>query len=103
MPSVKVASVSQIPEGGGRCVEVEGRRIALFKKDGEIYAIDDTCTHDDGPLSEGELEGHEVVCPWHGAMFDLRSGEVTSPPAYENVATYKVRIEGDDVEIELAE
>ncbi len=101
MAFVKVASVSDIPDNGGHCVEIEDRRIALFRKDGEIYAIDDTCTHDEASLSEGEIEDHQVVCPLHGATFDLRTGEVTGPPAYDDLNAYKVRINGDDVEVEL--
>lgn len=82
-------------------VEVEGNRIALFNLDGEVYALDDACTHVGGPLSEGPVEGEEVECPWHGSRFDIETGEVTSLPAKENVATYQVRVADDDVEVEV--
>jgi nitrite reductase/ring-hydroxylating ferredoxin subunit len=81
------------------CVAVEGKRIALFNLGGTFYAIDDTCTHRGGPLSEGSIEGEEVICPWHGAHFNITSGDVTAPPAPEGVTPYKVRLTGDVIEI----
>jgi nitrite reductase/ring-hydroxylating ferredoxin subunit len=102
MPNfVKVAKKSEIADGSAICVEAEGKRIALFNLGGTFYAIDDTCTHQGGPLSEGSVEGEQVVCPWHGARFSIKSGAVCSPPAAENVAKYNVRISGDDVEVEI--
>jgi 3-phenylpropionate/trans-cinnamate dioxygenase ferredoxin component len=107
---VKVAKKSELPEhegtleeieGKGTLVEVEGNRIALFNLDGEVYAIDDACTHEGGPLSEGTVQGDEVVCPWHGSRFSIVSGEARALPAMENVASYKVRVTGDDVEVEV--
>lgn len=98
---VKVARKSELPERGGICVEVEGQRIALFQVDGEVYAIDDLCTHEQASLSEGEIEDGQVECPWHGAAFDLRTGRCTAPPADDDVPTYPVRLVGDDIEIEL--
>ena len=78
-----------------------GRRLALFNVDGTFYAIDDTCTHSGGPLSEGDVEGTEVSCPWHGACFSLTDGRVLSPPADEGVTAYRVVVEGEDVKVEL--
>ncbi len=78
---VKVAQESDIPEGEVRDFEVDGIGIALCKVDGKIYAVEDVCSHDDGPLGEGELEGYQIVCPRHGARFDVRSGEVCRMPA----------------------
>jgi nitrite reductase (NADH) small subunit len=77
-----------------KLVEVQGKKIALFNLDGKFHAIDNTCTHRGGPLSEGELEGDEVTCPWHGAKFKVSSGEVLSPPAPQGVGSYKVRVNG---------
>lgn len=100
---VRVASRSEIPDpgSGGHCVEVEGRRIALFRDGERIYAVDDECTHQGAPLSEGSAEDGEVECPWHGSRFDLATGEVREDPADEPVTSYPVRVQDDDVEVEL--
>ncbi|MBI3317884.1 MAG: non-heme iron oxygenase ferredoxin subunit [Candidatus Omnitrophica bacterium] len=98
---VKVASTSDLAAGGAKLVEAEGHTIALFNVNGEFYAIDNTCTHVGGPLAEGMVEGAEVECPWHGAKFNVKTGEVLTPPAGENVASYKVRVSDSDIEIEL--
>jgi 3-phenylpropionate/trans-cinnamate dioxygenase ferredoxin component len=98
---VKVAKTDALKPGQARLVEVKGKEIALFNVDGEFYALDNACTHEQGPLAEGEVEGHEVTCPLHGAMFDIRTGEVLGPPAYDDVATYAVRVTGDDIEVEV--
>jgi len=107
---VKVAKMSELPEydgsveeveGKGTLEEVEGNRIALFNLDGEVFAIDDTCPHDSGPLSEGTVQGDQVVCPWCGSRFSFLSGEARALPAMENVTSYEVRVTGDDVEVEV--
>lgn len=98
---VKVARKSELPENGGTCVEIEGRRIALFRVEDEVYALDDICTHEEAPLSEGEIENGEVECPWHGATFKLATGECTGPPADDDVRRYPTRVVGDDVEVEV--
>jgi nitrite reductase/ring-hydroxylating ferredoxin subunit len=82
-------------------VDVGARRLALFNVDEMFYAIDDTCTHKGGPLSEGMVVGSEVTCPWHGAVFDVTTGSVLGLPAPRSVASYAVRIEGEDIEVEL--
>jgi nitrite reductase/ring-hydroxylating ferredoxin subunit len=97
----KAAKKSEIAPNEGRCVEMEGKRIALFNLGGEFCAIDDTCTHRGGPLSEGTVEGDQVTCPWHGAVFNIKTGAVSSPPAPAGVAKYNVRVTGDDIEIEV--
>jgi 3-phenylpropionate/trans-cinnamate dioxygenase ferredoxin subunit len=71
--------------------------IAVFNVDGELYAIEDVCTHDGGDLAGGELHGYEIECPRHGARFDLRTGAVRAPPAYEPTAVFPVRVENDSV------
>jgi nitrite reductase/ring-hydroxylating ferredoxin subunit len=96
-----VAKRSEIPERSGLCVEAEGRRIALFRLGDAICAIDDSCPHADGPLSEGSLEGDVVECPWHGSRFNVRTGALLQPPAAQGVATYAVRVTGEEVEVEL--
>lgn len=94
-----VAPVSEIPPGERLVIGIGRKWIAIFNIDGQYYAIEDRCTHDDGPLAEGELEGCEVICPRHGARFDVTNGKVTAPPALIDVPTYEVRVEGDEVQI----
>ena len=98
---IKAAAVSEIPPGQAKCVEVQGLSIALFNAGGTFYAIDNSCTHVGGALSEGFVEGEEVGCPWHGARFNIKTGAVLSGPAAADVASYKVRVNGSDVEIEV--
>ena len=98
---VKVARSEEIAPGTGKAVVVGAKMIAVFNVDGVFYAIDDTCTHRGGPLSEGDLGGKEVTCPWHGAVFDVTTGEVLSPPAPRAVSQYSTRVEGEDVEVEI--
>lgn len=98
---VKVATLDEIPLNGAKLVVVEDVRVALFNLDGELYAIADVCTHDGGPLVEGEIiNGHQVECPRHGARFDIRTGAALSLPAFEPTETYAVQVEGQDVYIE---
>lgn len=77
-------------------VGVGGKHIALFNVEGTYYAIDDTCTHKGGPLSEGEVKAGKVTCPWHGSTFDVITGDVVDPPAPIGVSRYNVRVVGDD-------
>lgn len=98
---VKVATTSEIAEQSAKVLTIEGKRIALFNLEGQFYALDDTCTHAGGSLGEGSIGGDEVECPWHGSRFNIETGEVTGPPAFENVARYNVRVTGDDVEVEI--
>ena len=98
---IKIANTEDVQEGSAIAVEVAGEKIALFNVEGTFYAIDDTCTHRGGPLCEGEVEGTEVTCPWHGAKFDLTSGSVSSPPAPDSVASYKVVVEENEIKIEI--
>jgi len=100
---VSVAKVSDFDNQQAKCVEVEGKSIALFKLGDEFFAIDDTCPHKGGSLSDGNIEGDEVECPWHGACFNIRSGKVTLDPADEDVSTYNVRLSDDVIEIDVAE
>ena len=98
---VKVAATDDIPPNQGKLVEIGEKRIALFNLDGKYYAIDNTCTHQGGPLADGYLEGDVVTCPWHGAQFKVASGEVVSPPASQGVKSFPVRVTGNDVEVEI--
>jgi len=98
---IKIAEVTDVPAGQAAAFTVEGQRIALFNVEGTYYAIADTCTHADGPLSEGEVQGTKVTCPWHGAEFDLKTGAVLGPPAFEGVPSFRVVLEGNDIKVEL--
>ncbi len=98
---VKVAKANEIEPNYGKLVEVQGKKFALFNVDGKFYAIDNTCTHRGGPLSEGDLRGDEVTCPWHGSRFNVKTGSVLTPPARQGVKIFPVRVTGDDVEVEI--
>ena len=98
---VKVTETKNLAPGNAAAFDVEGQTIAVFNVNGTFYAIDDTCPHSGGPLSQGELEETKVTCPWHGAQFDLKNGEVLSPPAFEGVRSYKVVVEGGDLKVEV--
>ena len=87
---VRAASMSEIAPETCSLVVLKGKEIVLFNVDGEYFALDNLCTHEEGPLCEGEIEGHEVTCPWHGARFDIRTGEVLCDPAYQAVERHKM-------------
>ena len=97
----KVAKTEDLPAGQASMVEVDGKEIAVFNVGGSFHAIDNTCTHVGGPLCEGEIAGNEVTCPWHGAMFDVTTGQVLGPPAASSVSRYNVRVDGSDIEVEV--
>ena len=104
MPSfVKVASVSELPDPGKMLVEVDGDMVAVFHVGGGFHAIDDVCTHDGGPLAEGELCGFTIACPRHGAKFDIRTGAALTMPAVRPTRSHEVRVEGGDVYVRLRE
>lgn len=96
-----VAKTSDIPPGQAKTVDVKGTPVAVFNVGGTYYAIEDTCSHSGGPLSEGAVEGTAVTCPWHAAQFDLATGQVLTPPASEGVKPFNVRVEGDQIQLEL--
>lgn len=96
-----VAKVSETPPGTITVHEVDGVRIALCNVNGRFYAIDDVCTHDGGPLDQGELQGNLVECPRHGAKFDVTNGRAVVLPAVRPVQTYKVALNGDDVQVDV--
>ena len=90
---IKVAEESEIPVGRIKLVDVHGERVAVANAGDMFYAFSDECTHDGGPLSEGELEGEIVTCPWHFSRFNIRTGEIIDSPAEESVTVYDVKVE----------
>jgi len=98
---VKVAETAGFEPGMIKHAAVAGRSIAVANVDGSFYAIDSECTHRGGPLAEGELEGETLTCPWHGAQFNVKTGEAVRFPAGLDVSRYDVKIEGNDVLVEV--
>jgi 3-phenylpropionate/trans-cinnamate dioxygenase ferredoxin subunit len=101
MAFVKAAKVGDVPVGRAVTVEVNDEDIALCNVGGEIYAVANVCTHDGGPLGEGHLYGDQIECPRHGARFDVRSGAVKSLPAIVPIDTYQVKVEGDEIMVDV--
>ena len=96
---VKIATVDEVAPGERKLIDLTYVTVALFNINGQLYCIEDVCTHDDGPLAEGELDGYAIACPRHGAQFDVRDGTVLSMPAVRPVPSYEVRVEGKDIYI----
>jgi nitrite reductase/ring-hydroxylating ferredoxin subunit len=101
MAFTKAAAVTEVPPGRAKQVTVNGKAVGLFNVGGTFYAIDDTCPHRGAPLSEGDVAGTEVTCPWHAAAFDLTTGAHLCPPAPRGVAIYKVQVVGDEVQVDV--
>src|SRR5688500_14714503 len=100
---VRVAKTSDLSDSGRTLLEVDDRIVALFKVGGEYFCIDDVCTHDGGPLSDGKLENHAIACPRHGAKFDIRTGKALTMPATVDTAAHEVKVEGDNVLVRLCQ
>ena len=101
MAFVKVCRAGELTPGSIQGFEIGEREVVVCNVDGKLYALDDLCSHDFGTLNEGELDGFEIECPRHGARFDVRTGEATVMPAVMPIDTFGVRVEGDDVEVEV--
>jgi 3-phenylpropionate/trans-cinnamate dioxygenase ferredoxin component len=97
----RACALSELPAEGAVGVEVAGVPVAVVRAAGEIFALHDVCSHEEVPLSQGEIYDHTVECWLHGSCFDLRTGKPTGPPATKPVATYPVKIDGDDVLVAL--
>lgn len=93
----KVATIAEVPPGTMKSVTVRSQRLVLCNTGDHLYALADECSHDSAPISTGRLEGREVVCPRHGARFDISDGSVKAPPAIVGIDTYEVKVEGDDI------
>ncbi len=94
---VEVCGEDELPVGGWRTVELDDAEVLVVRLEDGFHAVEDVCTHDGGCLAGGDIEGREVVCPRHGARFDLLTGEATAPPAYEPVHVFPVKVEGGRV------
>ena len=95
----QIGALSDLPSGEQLYVDIGELELVIFNVAGEIFAIGDVCSHDDGPLGEGEIEGYEVICPRHGARFDIRSGEATELPAVVAIPAYPVRITDGQIQV----
>jgi len=95
---VKVASLSELAPGSAKVVEVLGKTIALFNVDGTIYATDNTCLHQGGPIGEGQLMGEVIICPWHQWEYNVRTGENVDDSSLK-VVTYPVQVEGSEIKV----
>ena len=100
---VRVAKTSELSDPGRTLLEVDDRIVALFKVGGEYFCIDDVCTHDGGPLSDGKLDDHTIACPRHGAKFDIRTGKALTMPATVDTAAHEVKVEGDNILVRLCQ
>ena len=96
-----VASLADVPEGGLKTVQVDGANLVLVRRDGRVYALEDRCSHEEFPLSAGEVTGDQITCALHGARFDLASGTPKALPAVLPVRTFECRVEGDEVQVRL--
>ena len=103
MPTVDVGAVGELPPGAVKIVREGDLVVGVFNANGELYAIEDRCSHDDGPLAEGDFDPDTcvVVCPRHGSEFDVRTGRPRTLPAYVPVDTYPVRVEDGRIKLEL--
>jgi nitrite reductase/ring-hydroxylating ferredoxin subunit len=101
VPPVRVAALGELPAGGLRRVDVNGIAIVLARVGDAVYACGDTCAHQGGPLSEGRLTGARLACPWHGWMYDVRTGECVLPGRGARVPRYPVRVDAGEVWVEV--
>ena len=101
---VRVCSLDELPTVGAAAADIHGRTVAVIRTaEGEVHAVDDTCSHANVSLSEGELDGCTLECWLHGSRFDIRTGNPSGPPAITPIAVHTVKIEGDDVYVALTE
>ncbi len=100
---VRICTTSDLPDPGKAVFEIDEQFVLLCHVGGKFYALSDRCTHDDGPLGDGPLDGYCIACPRHGAKFDIRDGRVMSMPATQPTSAYEVKVEGGDVFVRLGE
>ncbi len=98
---IPVGTVDEIKDGQRLFIDIDDKPIVIINLNGNFYAIADVCSHDDGPVGEGAIEGYEIICPRHGARFDIRTGKVLALPAFVDIPAYPVRIVDGQIEIGL--
>jgi len=98
---IDVAEVENLAAGTRKVIDTDAGEIAVFNLAGEFYAIEDICTHDGGELASGQCDGDQIICPRHGARFCIKTGKSLTPPAYEDVESFPVRIENGVVQIDI--
>lgn len=96
---ITVCAAAELPPGGHALADLDGTPVAVFNLEGDYYAIHDICSHDGAEIASGRLEGDEIVCPRHGARFCIKTGLVTKPPAYEDIAIFPVRVADGMVQV----
>lgn len=99
---VRVASLNEVPPGQPQRVDLGGARVVLVRLGDAVYACGDVCAHKGSPLSEGKLTGHRLACPWHGWLYDVRTGQCVFPGRGASAPSYKARIEGNDIWVEAS-
>lgn len=97
----RITTTNELPDGERLFVEISGQPIVIFALNGQYFATSDECSHDGGPIGDGKIEGFEIICPRHGARFDIRTGKATRFPAVEPIAQFPVRVVDDYIEIGL--
>jgi nitrite reductase (NADH) small subunit len=98
---VRAVSLAEVSPGQLKLIELDGRRVVLVRLAEHVYCLDDTCAHKGGPLSEGKLTGPRLACPWHGWIYDVRTGQCVFPGRGASVPPYSARIDGGDIVVEI--
>jgi nitrite reductase/ring-hydroxylating ferredoxin subunit len=98
---IRAAALEEVPPGQPKLVEINGTRVVLIRVGAQVYACGDTCAHKGGPLSKGKLSGTRLACPWHGWIYDVRTGQCAFPGRGASVASYKVRVEASEIFVEM--
>ena len=96
---IEIAPVTELPNGERLFVDIADKPIVVLNIAGQFFAIRDICTHDDGPLGDGEIEGNNIVCPRHGGEFDIRTGQAVQMPAVVDIPTYPVRVVDGNIQV----
>jgi 3-phenylpropionate/trans-cinnamate dioxygenase ferredoxin subunit len=98
---VEVALEEELPVNERLFIDIDGKPIVIINLAGKLFAVGDVCTHDNGPVGDGELDGYELICPRHGARFDIRSGKATRAPAFTDIPSFPIKVEDGKVYIEI--